>query len=73
VLVGAFSTQYEGAARQAFPAGAVIAYFVWFFSLGYGARLLKPLFAKPRAWQVLDGLIALVMAALGLSLLPSVF
>jgi len=72
VLVGAFSTKYEGEARAAFASGAVLASFVWFFSLGYGARLLKPFFANPRAWQVLDGLIALVMAALGMSLLRSV-
>jgi L-lysine exporter family protein LysE/ArgO len=72
VLVGAFSTRFEGEARAVFAFGAVLASFVWFFGLGYGARLLKPLFANPRAWQVLDGLIALVMAALGVSLLRSV-
>ena len=42
---------------------------LWFYSLGFGARLLAPLFARPVAWRVLDGLIALVMAAIALSLL----
>ena len=42
--------------------------FVWFFGLGYGARLLQPFFARPSAWRVLDGLIALIMAALAASL-----
>lgn len=41
----------------------------WFVALGYGARLLGPLFAKPRAWRVLDGLIAAVMVTLGVTLI----
>ena len=48
--------------------GAMAASFVWFFSLGYGARLLQPVFERPAAWRVLDGIIAIVMAALALSL-----
>ena len=70
---GGISAQYFGDARVAFAAGAVAASFVWFFSLGYGARLLTPLFAKPRAWQVLDGIIAVIMALLALSLLQRFF
>jgi L-lysine exporter family protein LysE/ArgO len=34
---------------------------LWFFALGFGARWLAPLFARPRAWQVLDGLIGVTM------------
>ncbi|WP_371179378.1 LysE/ArgO family amino acid transporter [Ahrensia sp. R2A130] len=73
VLVGGISAQYVGDARVAFAVGAVLASFVWFFSLGYGARLLTPLFAKPRAWQILDGIIAIIMALLALSLLQRFF
>ena len=69
VLVGGLSGSYEGQARAAFGAGAMTASFVWFFTLGYGARWLAPLFAKPAAWRVLDGLIALVMLLLALSLI----
>lgn len=69
VLVGGLSARYQDAARFAFGAGAVTASFVWFFALGYGARLLQPLFAKPAAWRVLDLGIAAVMATLGTSLL----
>ena len=43
--------------------------FVWFFGLGYGARLLQPVFARPAAWRVLDLMIAVVMTAIGLGLL----
>jgi len=67
VLLGSISTQY-GDQQLWFGLGAVCASFVFFFSLGYGARLLRPLFAKPRSWQVLEFLIGLVMATLGLSL-----
>ena len=68
VLLGSISTRYAGW-EPAFALGAITASFVFFFSLGYGARLLAPLFAKPVAWRILDGLIALVMASIGVSLL----
>ena len=42
---------------------------LWFVSLGYGAVLLRPVFARPAAWRVLDALIAVVMAVLGMGLL----
>ncbi|WP_461431648.1 LysE/ArgO family amino acid transporter [Hoeflea alexandrii] len=73
LLVGGLSGRYEGTARLAFAIGAMAASFIWFFGLGYGARVLDPLFAKPSAWRVLDGLIALVMAALSVSLLVRFF
>jgi L-lysine exporter family protein LysE/ArgO len=68
LLVGGLSGRYEGADRLQFALGAMSASFLWFFGLGYGARVLEPLFARPSAWRVLDGLIALVMAALSVSL-----
>ena len=51
--------------------GAVLASFTWFFALGYGARLLAPLFARPLAWRILDVAIALIMAGLAVMLLAS--
>ncbi len=68
VLLGSLSSAYVGADRVAYGAGAATASFVWFFGLGYGARLLQPVFAKPAAWRVLDVLIGIVMALLALSL-----
>jgi len=73
LLVGGLSGRYEGTARLAFALGAMSASFIWFFGLGYGARVLEPLFARPSAWRVLDGLIALVMAALSVSLVTRFF
>ena len=68
VLLGAVANGYDEL-RWWFAAGAVLAGLVWFTGLGFGARLLGPLFARPSAWRVLDALIAVVMAALAVSLL----
>ncbi|WP_257386050.1 LysE/ArgO family amino acid transporter [Tahibacter caeni] len=69
VLLGSLSTRYAGAGRWAFAAGACAASLVWFTSLGYGARLLLPVFRSPRAWRVLDTVMAAFMLALCLLLL----
>jgi L-lysine exporter family protein LysE/ArgO len=61
VLIGSIGTGYDGAARVAYAAGAAAASAVWFFGLGYGARLLAPLFRTPAAWRLLDAAIAVVM------------
>ena len=73
VLLGGVSGQYVGDMRIAFALGAIAASFAWFFSLGYGARWLAPLFSRPAAWRVLDGLIAVIMGLLCLSLLFRAF
>ena len=71
-LIGAISTQYDmSTARYAFGVGAVLSSFVFFFGLGYGARILAPVMQSARAWRVLDLLIALVMWALAVMLLTS--
>ncbi len=68
VLLGSISTRYAGH-EFAFAAGAMTASFAFFFSLGYGARLLAPLFARPVAWRVLDLVIAFVMTTIAIKLL----
>ena len=68
VLIGSISLQFQDVAKVAFAIGAVCASFIWFYALGYGARILEPLFKNPKAWQMLDALIGIVMALLGLSL-----
>jgi L-lysine exporter family protein LysE/ArgO len=73
VLLGSLSARYAGQGRLAYALGAMTASFAWFFALGYGARLLEPVFAKPAAWRILDVAIGLVMAAIGLSLLSRLF
>jgi L-lysine exporter family protein LysE/ArgO len=73
VLLGGLSAGFEGTARAAFGAGAVIASFVWFFALGYGARLLAPFFARPGSWRVLDTAIGAIMVLIALGLLARLF
>jgi L-lysine exporter family protein LysE/ArgO len=71
-LVGAVSTGFsEQSEKIAFGIGAVSASFVFFFSLGYGARFLAPFMQSAKAWRFLDAGIAVVMFALALGLLFS--
>jgi L-lysine exporter family protein LysE/ArgO len=69
LLLGSLSGRYAGAARLAYGVGATLASFVWFFGLGYGARLLAPVFARPRAWQALDIGIGIVMWSIAAGLI----
>jgi L-lysine exporter family protein LysE/ArgO len=73
LLLGSLSGRFAGPARIAYGVGAATASFIWFFSLGYGARLLQPLFARPPAWRVLDSVVGLVMAGIAVSLLVRLF
>lgn len=68
MLIGAVSLDHAPHTDD-FARGAVLASFVFFFSLGYGARFLAPLFSRPSAWRVLDALVGLIMLALSASLL----
>ncbi len=70
VLLGSLAAQYEPALRVWFTAGAMLASLVWFAGLGFGARLLAPLFERPVAWRVLDIIVGCIMwwIALGLAL-----
>ncbi|GAA3047380.1 LysE/ArgO family amino acid transporter [Actinokineospora globicatena] len=58
----------QGSARWAFAVGATLASVCWFAGLGFGARLLTPVFARAASWRVLDAVIAVTMTALGVSL-----
>ena len=65
-LVGAVSAR--AASPWSFGAGAMTASVVFFSALGFGARLLRPLFATPAAWRILDAGVGLVMLALAAGL-----
>jgi L-lysine exporter family protein LysE/ArgO len=68
VLLGSISTQFPGF-QLSFVIGAISASFLFFFSLGFGARWLRPIFAAPGTWRVLESLIALTMWAIAFKLL----
>ena len=69
LLVGSLANQHGQDGRWWFAGGAAAASLAWFTALGYGARLLAPLFARPATWRVLDVAIALVMFAIAATLL----
>ena len=66
-LLGAVSATY-GEGRWMFGAGALAASCLFFVILGYGARILAPFFARPKAWAVLDGIVGLTMLVLAAKL-----
>lgn len=69
VLIGGAASPFNQAGKILFLLGAVTASALWFVSIGFGARLLLPLFRRERVWQILDGLIAAMMFYLAWGLL----
>jgi L-lysine exporter family protein LysE/ArgO len=68
LFLGSVAAQQGPFERWWWVGGAVTASILWFAGLGFGARLLRPVFARPVAWRVLDALIAVVMIGLGIRL-----
>jgi L-lysine exporter family protein LysE/ArgO len=52
-LLGSISAQFAPY-QMAFGVGAALGSYSFFGALGYGARLLAPVFANPRAWVWLE-------------------
>lgn len=68
VLLGSVAATH-GDNRWWFGLGAAVGSAAWFTALGLGARLMRPLFARPASWRVLDAIIAAVMVAIAANLL----
>lgn len=68
VLLGSLANQHGPDGRWVFAIGAVAGSVLWFSALGYGARALSGIMARPRTWQVLDVVIGLVMLVLAVEL-----
>ncbi|MCP2636362.1 L-lysine exporter [Microbacterium sp. HD4P20] len=66
-LLGSVASTH-GDTRWVFAAGAITASFAWFFGLAFGARFLSRWLSTPRAWRILDAVIAVVMIGLGVTL-----
>jgi L-lysine exporter family protein LysE/ArgO len=73
LLIGSIGARQPSDLRFWFVGGAAAASGAWFSTLGFGARLLRPVFRTPRAWQVLDTLIGLTMLGLAVSLLVKLY
>lgn len=72
LLIGSIGARQPTDARFWFVGGAAAASGAWFSTLGFGARLLRPIFRTPRAWQVLDTIIGVTMLVLAVSLIATV-
>lgn len=73
VIIGGIAGTMTLQQKWQFLAGALLVSFVWFFGLGYGARFLLPIFAKPKAWKILDTVIGIVMWWIGFGLIKFVY
>jgi L-lysine exporter family protein LysE/ArgO len=71
LFLGSVAATHGEHGRWYFGAGAATASVVWFALIGYGARLLGPVFARPLAWRILDAAIAVLMLVLAVTLLTS--
>ena len=71
ILIGSISQQFSGSYKVTFALGAILASFVFFFSLAYGAKILSPLMQSQFAWRTLDCLIALIMFTIAFRLASS--
>jgi len=71
VILGSVAVTLPLQDKYWFLLGAVSVSGIWFFGLGYGARLLSPLFQKPRTWQILDILIGIIMWTIAWGLLQA--
>lgn len=69
VLLGGISSQFMHQGRLFFGMGAILASFIWFFCVCYGARYLAPWFQKPLAWKILDFMIGCIMWMIAVSLI----
>ena len=68
ILIGSISQQFSGFYKVTFALGAVLASFVFFFSLAYGAKILTPLMQSQSSWRYLDCLISLIMFTIAFQL-----
>lgn len=72
LMLGSIAATH-GDTRWFFAAGAMLASILWFTALGYGARGLAKWLNTPRAWRILDAIIAVVMIAIAVSLVVPLF
>lgn len=72
LMLGSIAATH-GDSRWVFAAGAIVASIAWFVALGYGARHLGRWLNTPRAWRILDGMIAVIMIVIAVSLVVPIF
>lgn len=68
MLIGSVGAQFPAEQRPFFAFGASLVSFLWFFTIGYGAKSLIPLFKKPTAWKIFDCIAGAMMICIAVSL-----
>ncbi|MGW8484679.1 LysE/ArgO family amino acid transporter [Microbacterium sp. NPDC055903] len=68
LMLGSIAATH-GAERWWFAGGAVLASCLWFTALGFGARFLARWLDSARSWRILDAIVAIVMAAIAVTLI----
>jgi L-lysine exporter family protein LysE/ArgO len=68
MLIGSVGAQFPAEERPFFAFGASLVSFIWFFTIGYGAKSLIPLFKKPAAWKIFDCTAGVMMICIAVSL-----
>lgn len=61
ILLGSIGSQFPNQLRLYFAIGTMSAGIIWFFSLSMAGKLLSPIFSKPRAWKILNGLVGIIL------------
>ncbi|MAD42119.1 MAG: amino acid transporter [Arcobacter sp.] len=69
LLIGGIGANLNDDLKLYFLLGAISGSSLWFISLGYGARLLIPLFKKPITWKILDISIGIIMLIIAYTLI----
>ena len=72
IVMSGIASNYAAESRPSLTIGAILASFIWFFLLAYGARFLRKFFEKPKSWQILDFLIGCFMFVIASTLLHSI-
>lgn len=71
ILLGSIASQHPAEEQFYFALGAIVASFIWFFSISYGSRFFAPFLCHSVSWKIIDFFIALIMWGIALSLLVS--
>ncbi len=69
VLMASIATNFQGDERLSFTIGAILASFIWFFFLSFGARFLRGFFEDKKSWRILDFLVGCIMFTIAISLM----
>ena len=63
ILLGSISNQF-GSDKWFFCVGAMLASFIWFTAIGFGAKSASRFMSRPIFWKILDSIVAVIMLSI---------